>query len=388
VKRRQFLSAAAAVAALSPYSVAAPLGPAGQTGQRPNTAHTPPQPTEFASAKAAALIPRVTQPGIRRGEMIYRELGATGVQVSLIGLGGSHLGQAQVEEDEAVRLIHEGLDRGINFLDNAWDYNEGRSEERVGKALSLSGYRDKAFVMTKIDGRTKETATNQINDSLKRLRVEHIDVLQHHEVLRYDDPDRIFSEGGAMEAIVAAKAAGKIRFIGFTGHKDPHIHLYMLEVAQHHGFHFDTVQMPINIMDAHFRSFSQLVVPEAVRQNIGVLGMKCFGSGVFMKSSLLKTGAISPVDCLHYSFNLPISVQITGINSKMLLDQAFAAVNSFRPMDEQGVATLIAKSEEVARNGEYELFKTTSHFDTTARHADWLGSDSPAVQQLAPQLPG
>jgi aryl-alcohol dehydrogenase-like predicted oxidoreductase len=221
-----------------------------------------------------------------------------------------------------------------------------------------------------------------------RLKVDHIDLLQHHEVLRYDDPDRIFNEGGAMEAVLAAKQAGKVRFIGFTGHKDPNIHLYMLDAAERHGFHFDTVQMPINIMDAHFRSFSQLVVPEATRQNIAVLGMKCFGSGVFLKSGPLKAGAVSPIDCLHYSFNLPISVQITGINSKMLLDQAFAAVRSFHPMDEQQVAMLIAKSEETARNGEYELFKTTSHFDTTARHADWLGSDSTAVQQLAPQLPG
>jgi len=256
------------------------------------------------------------------------------------------------------------------------------------KALSQGGYRNKAFVMTKIDGRTKETANNQINDSLKRLKVDHIDLLQHHEVLRYDDPDRIFNEGGSMEAVLAAKEAGKIRFIGFTGHKDPHIHLSMLEMAQRHGFHFDTVQMPINIMDAHFRSFSQLVVPEALRQNIAVLGMKCFGSGVLFKSSVLKDGAITPVECLHYSLNLPISVQITGINTKMLLDQAFDAVRSFRPMDEGAVAALIAKSENAAMNGEFELFKTTSHFDTTARHPDWLGSDSEAVQSLAPQLPG
>jgi uncharacterized protein len=242
--------------------------------------------------------------------------------------------------------------------------------------------------MTKIDGRTKEAATNQINDSLKRLKVDHIDLLQHHEVLRYDDPDRIFNKGGSMEAVLAAKEAGKIRFIGFTGHKDPHIHLYMLEVAHRHGFHFDTVQMPINIMDAHFRSFSQLVVAEAVRQNIAVLGMKCFGSGVLFKSNVLKDGAITPVDCLHYSLNLPISVQITGINSKMLLDQAFDAVRSFHPMDEAAVMALIAKSEPAAISGEYELFKTTSHFDTTARHPDWLGSDSEAVQSLAPQLPG
>ena len=339
--------------------------------------------TEPSSKQAAARIPRVTNPGTMKGEMLYRELAATGEQVSLIGFGGSHLGLADVKEDDAIRLIHEGLDRGINFLDNSWDYNEGRSEERVGKALAQEGYRQKAFVMTKIDGRTRELATNQINDSLRRLRVDHIDLLQHHEVIRFDDPDRIFAEGGAMEAVDSAKREGKIRFIGFTGHKDPHVHLYMLKVAQQHGFHFDTVQMPINIMDAHFRSFSQMVVPEAVTQKIAVLGMKCFGDGIILKSA-----AVEPMDCLHYSLNLPISVLITGINSKMLLDQAFAAVKSFQPMDEAAVAALIAKTEQVAMNGKYELFKTTSHFDTTARHPDWLGADSQEVQKLAPQLPG
>jgi uncharacterized protein len=332
---------------------------------------------------AAARILRVTKAGTLKGEMLFRELGSTGVEVSVIGMGGSHLGLANVAEDDAIRLIHEGLDRGINFLDNSWDYNEGRSEERFGKALSEEGYRKKAFVMTKIDGRTKEVATNQINDSLKRLKVDHIDLMQHHEVIRFDDPDRIFNEDGAMEAVVEAKQAGKIRFIGFTGHKDPHVHLYMLEVAQRHGFHFDTVQMPINVMDAHFRSFSQLVVPEAVRQNIAVLGMKSFGDGI-----ILKSGVVEPMECLHYSLNVPVSVLITGINSKMLLDQAFAAVKSFHPMDEAGVAAIIAKTEEVAKAGKYELFKTTSHFDTTARHADWLGADSKPVQELAPQLPG
>ena len=378
MKRREFLSAAATAAAFS----------ACVSTRTENLMADQQVAPENTQQQVAARIPRVTQAGTLRGEMLYRELGATGVQVSLVGLGGSHLGQPQVEEAEALRLIHEGLDRGINFLDNSWDYNEGRSEERVGKALSESGYRAKAFVMTKIDGRTKEAATSQINDSLRRLKVDHIDLLQHHEVLRFDDPDRIFNEGGAMEAVLEAKQAGKVRFIGFTGHKDPHIHLYMLDVAKKHGFRFDTVQMPINIMDAHFRSFSQLVVTEALRQNIAVLGMKCFGSGVFMKSDLLKPGGLEPIECLHYSFNLPISVQITGINSKMLLDQAFAAVKSFKPMDEERLAQMIAKSADAARNGQYELFKTSSHFDTTARHPDWLGADSPQVQELAPQLPG
>jgi len=375
VERRKFLAGATVAAALMRSKQV-------QAAQAPR-ADEQSKSTQANSQEAATRIPRVTSPGTMKGEMLHRELGSTGEQVSVIGLGGSHLGKASVEEDEAIRLIHEGLDRGINFLDNSWDYNEGRSEERVGKALSQGGYRQKAFVMTKLDGRTKELATDQINDSLRRLKVDHIDLLQHHEVIRFDDPDRIFSEGGAMEAVVAAKQAGKVRFIGFTGHKDPRIHLYMLEVAQKHGFHFDTVQMPVNIMDAHFRSFSQMVVPEAVKQKIGVLGMKSFGNGI-----ILKSGAVQPMDCLHYSLNLPISVLITGIDSKMLLDQAFAAVKSFQPMDEAAVASLITKTEQVAMNGKYELFKTTSHFDTTARHPDWLGSDTPEVQKLSPQLPG
>ena len=375
MERRKFLAGATVAAALMRSKQV-------QAAQAPR-ADEQSKSTQANSQEAATRIPRVTSPGTMKGEMLHRELGSTGEQVSVIGLGGSHLGKANVEEDEAIRLIHEGLDRGINFLDNSWDYNEGRSEERVGKALSQGGYRQKAFVMTKLDGRTKELATDQINDSLRRLKVDHIDLLQHHEVIRFDDPDRIFSEGGAMEAVVAAKQAGKVRFIGFTGHKDPRIHLYMLEVAQKHGFHFDTVQMPVNIMDAHFRSFSQMVVPEAVKQKIGVLGMKCFGNGI-----ILKSGAVQPMDCLHYSLNLPISVLITGIDSKMLLDQAFAAVKSFQPMDETAVAALIGKTEQVAMNGKYELFKTTSHFDTTARHPDWLGSDTPEVQKLSPQLPG
>src|SRR5579859_3503401 len=330
VQRRQFITRAAAATLFSANAIADAIQ---DDDTRQQAA------TNSSSAVAAKRIPRVTSPGTMRGEMLYRPLGTTGIEVSAIGMGGSHLGQATVDEDMAIRRVHEALDRGINFLDNSWDYNEGRSEERVGKALAQGGYRQKAFVMTKIDGRTEEVAANQINDSLKRLKVDHIDLLQHHEVIRFDDHDRVFNEGGAMDAVVAAKQAGKVRFIGFTGHKDPHIHLYMLEVARHHGFHFETVQMPINIMDAHFRSFSQLVVPEAARQHIAVLGMKCFGNGI-----ILKSGAVQPMDCLHYSLNLPISVLITGMNSKMLLDQAFAAVKSFQPMDEVAVAALISKT--------------------------------------------
>ena len=328
---------------------------------------------------------RVTDPGEMKGEMLYRKLGGTGESVSAIGLGGSHIGKPAVTEAEATRLIHQAIDRGLTFMDNSWDYNEGQSEMRMGSALAEAGYRDKAFLMTKIDGRGKDIATRQIETSLERLKTDRIDLVQHHEILRFDDPDRIFGPDGAMEAVLEAKQAGKIRFIGFTGHKDPRIHLYMLETAAKHGFKFDTVQMPLNVMDAHFRSFARIVVPHLIEAGIGVLGMKTFGGA---DGVILKSQSIGPIDCLHYSLNLPTSVVITGIDNQKVLDQAFAAVKTFHLLDEQEVATLLAKTESIAGEGKYELFKTSSHFDTTAKHPDWLGDDSPSVQKLAPQSAG
>ncbi len=333
----------------------------------------------------AAHLPRASHPGTRRGEMLYRQLGTTGVEVSAIGLGGSHVGKASLSDDQSVQLIHAALDRGINFLDNSWDYNDGRSELLVGKALRAPGYREKAFVMTKLDGRTRQVAQKQIDQSLLRLGVDHIDLLQHHEVLRFDDPDRIFTDGGAMEAVVAAKQAGKVRFIGFTGHKDPHVHLYMLDVAQKHGFHFDTAQMPLNVMDAHYRSFGQLVVPRLIAEGTGVLGMKAFGGA---DGVILKSKSVTAIECLHYALNLPTSVVITGIDSPQILDQAFQAVSSFQLMDEPQLAGLLAKTQADALTGHFELFKTSAHFDTTAKHSEWLGEDSPMTKQLAPSNAG
>jgi predicted aldo/keto reductase-like oxidoreductase len=313
-----------------------------------------------------------------RGSVPYRVLGRTGVHVSMVGLGGFHIGQKSLTEQDAVRLIRSAIDRGINFMDNCWDYNDGQSEIRMGKVLQ-DGYRDKVFLMTKIDGRTREEATKQINESLQRLQTDHVDLLQHHEILRFEDPDRIFEQGGAMEAVLEAKKAGKVRFIGFTGHKDPHVHLYMLQVAAEQGFHFDTVQMPLNVMDAHFRSFTQLVLPEAVKQGIGVLGMKSLGAGVILKS---KTA--TPIECLHFAMNLPTSVVITGMTSDRDLNQAIEAAKTFQPMSESELAALLSKTREAAAHGEYELFKTSTHHDSTAKHPEWLGGESPHVQQLAP----
>ena len=323
-------------------------------------------------------IPLASSEGTRKGDMLYRKLGRTGEQVSAIGMGGFHLGLHSLTEDESIRLIRSGIDRGITFMDNSWDYNEGQSEIRMGKALK-DGYRQKVFLMTKIDGRTKEVAERQIETCLERLQTDHIDLVQHHEVIRFDDPDRIFAQGGANEAMLAAQKAGKIRFIGFTGHKDPHIHLYMLKVAAEHGFRFDTVQMPLNVMDAHFRSFAQLVLPELVKQDIGVLGMKSMGDSVILKSK-----AVTAMECLHYALSLPTSVVITGIDKPEILDQAFMAAKTFSPMNREQVAQLLAKTKEVAMAGKYELFKTSSHFDSTAKHPDWLGGEAQGVQELAP----
>jgi predicted aldo/keto reductase-like oxidoreductase len=323
-------------------------------------------------------IPLTSTAGKRKGDMLYRTLGSTGEQVSAIGMGGYHLGQRGLTEDESIRLIRAAIDRGITFMDNCWDYNEGQSEIRMGKALK-EGYRQKVFLMTKIDGRTKQVAQRQIDTCLERLQTDHIDLMQHHEIIRFDDPDRIFAEGGATEAVLESKKAGKIRYVGFTGHKDPQIHLYMLKVAREHGYHFDTVQLPLNVMDAHFRSFAHMVLPELVKQDIGVLGMKSMGDGVILKSKV-----VSPIECMHYALSLPTSVVITGIDKPEVLDQAFQAVKTFEPMNREQIAQLLSKTKEVAIAGKYELFKTSSHFDGTAKHPDWLGGDSPAVQSLAP----
>ncbi len=382
MKRRRFLQTAATAAA------AAAIPAQGQKPQdRPDAVRTSaPLGPEFLTSpdsNAAANLLRVTDPGTRRGDMLYRKLGSTGVEVSAIGLGGSHIGRAKLTDDESVNLIHSALDRGITFLDNSWDYNGGRSELLVGKALRAPGYREKAFVMTKIDGRTKQEANKQLDESLLRLGG-HIDLLQFHEILRFEDPDRIFDEGGALEAVQDAKQAGKIRFIGFTGHKDPHIHLYMLDVAKRNGFHFDSAQMPLNVMDAHYRSFAQLVVPRLVAEGTAVLGMKMFGAA---DAVILKSNTVKPMECLHYGLNLPTAVVITGIDSPEILDQAFAATRTFQPMNEQQVAALIAKTQQAALTGHYEMFKTTSHFDTTARNPKWLGEEPEFARKLAPSKP-
>lgn len=309
-------------------------------------------------------------------EIPTRLLGRTGVRTSVIGLGGWHLGFKYQDDELSIRIIRTAIDNGINFMDNCWDYNEGASELRMGKALR-DGYRDRAFLMTKIDGRTKKEASKQLDESLRRLQTDHIDLVQHHEILRYEDPHRIFDEEGANVALMEARDAGKISFIGFTGHKDPRIHLYMLEVARENGFEFDTVQMPLNVMDAHYRSFEKTVLPELVKHNIGVLAMKTLANG-----TILESNTVTAIECLHYAMNLPTCVVITGCESMEDLEQALTAARTFKPLTDDEVRSLLSKTAEAASRGEYELFKTTSIYDGTALHPEWLGDEPPEVQRV------
>ncbi|MEG3858451.1 aldo/keto reductase [Microcoleus sp. herbarium12] len=308
----------------------------------------------------------VAQAQAQSGSMSYRTLGRTGERVSAIGLGGHHIGRLR-EEQESIKLIRSAIDRGINFMDNSWDYHNGRSHRWMGQALK-DGYREKVLLMTKIDGRTKGSAMMQIDDSLKALQTDRIDLMQHHEVIRMEDPDRIFAPGGAMEALVEAQKAGKIRYIGFTGHKDPLVHLRMLELATQNNFRFDAVQMPLNVMDGHFRSFEKQVLPVLVQNQIGVLGMKSMGD-----SYVLRSNTVTPIECLHYAMNLPTSVVITGIDTMQLLDQAFEAARTFKPMDAAQVAAMLDRTRSAAAKGQYELYKTTNQFDSTAMNPSWLG---------------
>jgi aryl-alcohol dehydrogenase-like predicted oxidoreductase len=310
--------------------------------------------------------------------MQYRRLGRTNERVSAIGLGGWHIGFASMSDRESERLIRTAIDRGITFLDNSWDYNEGRSETRMGRALQ-DGYRDKVVLMTKIDGRSRRAAALQLEESLRRLNVECIDLVQHHEILRFEEPHRVFDEEGAHHALLEARAAGKLRYIGFTGHKDPRIHLHMLDVARELGFTFDAVQMPLNVMDAHYRSFERLVLPELVRDDVGVLGMKSLANGI-----ILRSGVITATECLHYALNLPTSVVITGIESVERLDQALAAVDSFRPLSAGEVEALLARTQTAAARGEFEPFKTSSIFDATTTNPEWLGEEPERLQRLMP----
>jgi len=313
---------------------------------------------------AGTLLPRVWAVEVKNG-IPYRTLGNTGENVSCIGLGGYHIG-GQSDEQESIKIIRTALDEGINFLDNCWDYHSGTSEVRMGKALR-DGYRKKAFLMTKIDARTSQGATRQIEESLRRLQTDTIDLLQFHEVIRDTDPGLIFAAKGGMEAVLEAKQKGKVRYIGFTGHKSPEVHLTMLNAAFAHNFTLNTVQMPLNLMDAHYDSFEKMVLPVLLKHNIGVLGMKPMGDGLILKSKTAE-----PVECLQYALTLPTSVVITGCDSLPILQQALKVARSFKPLSQDQIAALLARTAPVAQKGEWELYKTSHNFDGTYANPQWL----------------
>ena len=300
------------------------------------------------------------------GSIPQRRLGVTGEEVSMLGLGGYHIGIPG--EAEAIRIMHRAIDEGLTFFDNCWDYHEGESERRMGKALS-GGKRQRVFLMTKIDGRTKQAALRQLEDSLHRLRVDHVDLVQVHEVIREKDPEWVFGEDGAIEALRQAQTAGKLSYIGFTGHKSPEIHLEMLRVAARHDFRFDTVQLPLNPMDPHFKSFEKKVLPVLLEQHIAVLGMKPLASG-----DIVKSGNLNAEQCLRYALSLPTSVVITGIDSMPVLEQALRVARSFEPLDEAEKRALLERSKPLGRTGELEAFKTTQRFDATEKNPHWLTS--------------
>ena len=319
------------------------------------------------TAAAATMVTSLTDKVALGSDSIpYRTLGRSGEKVSIVGLGGYHIGHPE-DEQLSITIVRTALDNGINFLDNCWDYNGGQSEIRMGKALR-DGYRQKAFLMTKIDGQTNKAATQQLDESLRRLQTDHVDLLQFHEVIRETDPARIMGAGGGMEAVLEAKKQGKVRYIGFTGHKSPDIHLKMLETAFAQNFTFDAVQMPLNVMDAHFNSFEKKILPVLVKHGIGVLGMKPMGDAIILRSK-----AASPVECLHYAMSLPTSVVITGCESMNILQQALDAARSFKPMGKEEIAQLLGKTASPAAQGEYELYKTSHNFDGTYQNPQWLG---------------
>ena len=283
-----------------------------------------------------------------------RRLGTTGVEVSALGLGGYHIGSIGTER-QAISLIRMAIDEGITFLDNAWEYHEGKSETRMGKALA-GGWRERAFLMTKCctHGRDGKTAMRQLEQSLKRLRTDYLDLWQIHEVVYATDPARHFAPGGAAEALLKAKEQGKVRFIGFTGHKDPALHLEMLS----HEFPFDTCQLPLNCFDASFRSFERRVLPELHAQGIAPIGMKSLGDG-----RAVKKRAVSAAEALAYAMSLPVATTVSGIDSMRVLRQNLRVAQGFEPLSDIEMQRLRSRVSEVAHDGRFELYKTTATHD-------------------------
>jgi predicted aldo/keto reductase-like oxidoreductase len=306
----------------------------------------------LGSAFAATLAEQVlAQTESSPNGIPTRPLGRTKQRVSIIGVGGAHMARTK-DRAESLRIIHAAIDEGVTFMDNAWDYSDGLCEEIMGEGLSTGGRRNKVFLMTKNCERDYAGSMKNLEDSLRRLRTDRIDLWQFHEINYDSDPDWVFEKGG-MKAALEAQKAGKIRFIGFTGHKHPLIHLNML--ARHP---WDAVLMPINIMDATYRSFQKQVVPECLKRNIGVIGIKSLGGGY-----ILKSGKVTPQECIRYALSLPISVQVTGITSMEILKQNVDVARGFQPMGEAEKTALLARVKDIAGDGRFELFKSSQRFD-------------------------
>ena len=304
----------------------------------------------------------MTEPRTDTDEIPQRPLGKTGIDVSILGFGGGHFARKHLSEAESVRLVQQAIDFGVTFFDNAWEYHQGESERRMG--LALQGRRDRVVLMTKVCGRDRKTAEQHLNESLRRLQCDTIDVWQLHEINYDNDPDWIFAPGGAIEAAIAAQRAGKIRFIGFTGHKSPHILLKMLQ----HDFPWDTCQLPINVMDAHFRSFQREVLPVLIDRGIGAIGMKSLGGG-----GQLVTGAgLTPGECRGYALSQPISTLVTGIESYENLMQDVEIARGFRPLNSVEQQSLLDRTRDHAADGRFEWFKTTQYYDSQL-HRDQHG---------------
>jgi predicted aldo/keto reductase-like oxidoreductase len=302
------------------------------------------QTTNATSAPAAPSV----------GAIPKKPLGKTGVQVSALGMGGFHLGSAK-DQTVVNQMVAQAIESGVNFFDNAWEYHDGDSEVRVGKALQ--GKRDQVIVMTKVctHGRGKDVAMRMLEDSLRRLKTDHLDVWQIHEVVYYNDPDLIFAPGGVAEALTDAKKQGKVRFVGFTGHKDPAIHLKVLS----HDYPFDTIQMPLNCFDATYHSFENLVMPEAIKRGIAVLGMKSLGGS----GEMVTSGAITPQEGLRYAMSLPVATTISGMDSLNVLGQNLEIARNFQPMAAAEMDALRERCRVFAADGRYEKFKSTKFYD-------------------------
>jgi predicted aldo/keto reductase-like oxidoreductase len=310
----------------------------------------------FAAGVAGIPLMSASGTSTAKGDMPYRMLGRTGAKVSLLGMGGWQFGR-MASEEESTRFIRTGIDEGINYIEAAWDYHSGLSEYRMGKGL-MDGWRKKVFIATKINGRRREIAEWQLNESLQRLRTDVIDLVILHEVLRLEEPEIIFGPGGALETFVAAKKAGKIRFVGFSGHYDPAVQLKLLDLAAKNNFRFDVGMIALNVMDPHYKSFGKQVLPRLVEQEMGVIAFKTMGGGNFLgPDNVLQKVRLEPADCLRFVMNLPTSVVISGMDRMEVLKQNIETARNFRPLSEPDVSELLSKTAPVGNAGQYEWFK-------------------------------